>query len=57
MMRWLMIACALLALAGCDRRWLRDDYMGKSWLQPELAPQVPPRDAQGDPVIAPAPAK
>jgi len=47
---------ALLALGACERRWLRDDYMGRDVLQPELTPAPAPRDDRGNPVLpAPAP--
>lgn len=43
-----------LALAGCDDyRWLRDDYMGRDILEPELTPKPAARDSRGNPVQTP----
>jgi len=55
MARWLILLAGLtlLAVAGCDRRWLRDDYMGRDWLEPELTPQAAPRDDLGNPMPMP----
>ena len=49
----LLASLASLTLGACDRRWLRDDYMGRDLLQPELTPQPAPRDDQGNPVLTP----
>jgi hypothetical protein len=46
---------ACLAVAGCGNyRWLRDDYMGKDLLEPELTPQAPARDSRGNPILPPS---
>jgi len=37
--------------AGCDQPILRDDYMGKSWLQPDQEPRTVAHDAEGNPII------
>jgi len=45
---------AVLAMAGCgDYRWLRDDYMGRDVLEPELTPKPPARDSRGNPILTP----
>lgn len=49
----LLASLASLALGACDRRWLRDDYMGRDLLEPELTPQPAPRDDRGNPVLPP----
>ena len=39
MERWLwtgLLLAVLVGTAGCERRWLRDNYMGKELFQPEL---------------------
>lgn len=38
-------------LAGCAESLLRDDYMGKSILQPEAVVQPVRRDERGDPIL------
>lgn len=58
------LALALLAavplLAGCNelipKFELRDDYMGKRWLQPGRVPGEIERDANGNPILPPRPA-
>jgi hypothetical protein len=48
-----VLAC--LVLSGCGNyRWLRDDYMGKDFLEPELTPQAPARDSRGNPILPPS---
>ena len=46
---------ALLGIAACDQITpdfsLRDDYMGKSFLQPDKVPQPVARDEQGAPIL------
>jgi hypothetical protein len=45
---------ALLAAAGCsDYRLLRDHYMGRDVLEPELTPKPPARDSRGNPILTP----
>jgi hypothetical protein len=44
--------CLLFATAGCsDDQWLREDYFGKSWLEPEKFVQPVKRDAYGNAVL------
>ena len=53
---WLRVCAVLvlLATAGCgDYRWLRDNYMGRDVLEPELTPKPPARDSRGNPVLTP----
>ena len=57
MERVLGIVCLMcgLALSACgDRQVLRDDYLGKSVVQPQKVQGPQPRDANGNPVFAPA---
>ena len=50
----LLVVLAGLAPAGCGNyRWLRDDYMGRDLLEPELTPKPAPRDDLGNPILAP----
>lgn len=47
----LTIGCALLA-AGCSSKpILRDNYVGKSWLQPDNISGPHPRDENGEPIL------
>lgn len=42
----------VLLLAGCGNDpWLRDDYFGKSWLEPERIVQSIQHDANGDAIV------
>jgi hypothetical protein len=53
---WLGVCAVLvlLATAGCgDYRWLRDNYMGRDVLEPELTPKPPARDSRGNPILTP----
>ena len=38
-------------LAGCSESILRDDYMGKSLLQPDNVPGAVRRDEKGNPIL------
>lgn len=46
------ILLALVAVVGCSQFipdiGLRDDYMGKSFVQPDKAPKPVPRDERGE---------
>lgn len=43
---------ALLLLSACsDEPWIRDDYFGKSWLEPERIIQPIKRDPYGNPIL------
>lgn len=49
----LCIVC-LGVLSGCgDTPVLRDQYIGKSWLQPDKIEGPHPRDAEGNPIFTP----
>ena len=46
--------CMLLSAAGCsDDPWLRDDYFGMSWLEPDRVIQPVIRDAYGNAIVEP----
>jgi hypothetical protein len=45
-------AAVLLLLAGCsDEPWLRDNYFGLSWLEPDRIIHPVERDAYGNPIL------
>ena len=45
------LVTGLGGLAACGGPILRDDYMGKSVLQPETLAQPVERDQQGNPIL------
>ncbi|MDA1100856.1 MAG: hypothetical protein O2967_17930 [Proteobacteria bacterium] len=49
-----LVVLTLLAtgLTACDGSlFMRDNYMGQKWLEPELLPQQVPRDQDGNPQL------
>lgn len=50
-----VVSASMLLLAGCNeiipRFELRDDYMGKRFIQPSRVPGEVERDAYGNPVL------
>jgi hypothetical protein len=53
-LRLAFAAVLCLALTACGSyRWLRDDYMGREWLEPELTPKPAARDSRGNPILTP----
>ncbi len=47
----LCLGAGLGGLAACSESILRDDYMGKSWLQPDKVYQPVKHDDQGNPIL------
>ncbi len=47
----LSLVAGLGGLAGCGGSMLRDDYMGKSVLQPDQLSQPVDRDERGEPIL------
>lgn len=53
-MRLISVLLCLALLGGCGELFrLRDDYMGKTVLQPDQVAQPVPRDERGDAVLKP----
>jgi hypothetical protein len=54
MMRITIFLALVLALAGCgEGSLLRDDYFGRSWLEPSRSPTAVKRDGNGNPILPP----
>ncbi|MDP6689374.1 MAG: hypothetical protein QF384_07760 [Alphaproteobacteria bacterium] len=50
----LLLSILLAGLSACgDAPLLRDDYMGKQLIEPELMPRQVVRDEYGNPVLQP----
>ncbi|MDP7546594.1 MAG: hypothetical protein QGF20_04810 [Alphaproteobacteria bacterium] len=50
--RLVILTIFAASLAACDSTpFLRDDYMGKKLIEPELLPQRVPRDQDGNPQL------
>ena len=52
--RIVIMLALLAALPACgERQLMRDDYFGRSWLEPSRGPVAVERDANGNPILPP----